>query len=417
MNEVALLQSNKMAEAAKLHNIPFVVRQINDGTLSEKNGVYCIYGISQEDVDSVNRLDEDALYRFCAKQEADLTIAYPHCTVSKITDSRNLETAAMIIDNLVVFEFLRDKAKDFGLKINARKLFNGNISDIEVAYNESINPKRKMYDRRVFYDLVKRYLEFYDEDIPEKDFLEKHKEYKPETNTVHSIKAKNWVSNERYSCDELTLFRPNRTISSTAIEEKYLKEFEALMNKEEINYHIFPEAVICNDFGETDLPDDDFYEYMDRKPRIMHTVAFDSKFEGIANGFKYTKENEYLNKHKKELRYDSNVSYSVFLIPRLWINYVTAELAANDNEVIDKNDDDIIFDVRGAYVSSSYESFGLIAASEAGRKKITTAMVHALECHTKEKIINYEQEKEMLGDYAQIAAKKHKTLPFFGESR
>ena len=107
MNEVAIRQSNKMAEAAKMHDMPFAIRQINNGALVEQNGVYCIYGIDQTDVDNVSRLDEEALFKFCKKQEADFTIAYPHCTVTKITDTNNLQTAAMILDNFIVFDFLR----------------------------------------------------------------------------------------------------------------------------------------------------------------------------------------------------------------------------------------------------------------------------------------------------------------------
>lgn len=416
MNEVAIRQSNKMAEAAKMHDMPFAIRQINNGALVEQNGVYCIYGIDQTDVDNVSRLDEEALFKFCKKQEADFTIAYPHCTVTKITDTNNLQTAAMILDNFIVFDFLRQKAKDFGLKINARMVSNRNLSDLEVAYDESLNEKRPLSERKVFYDLVKTYLELYHENVKEEEFFKRHPEYAPKTNLVHETKTKNWVSDREYSCSESQLHRPSRMISSTTIEEKYLPELEDLLNKEEVYYHIAEKGVVCNDFGETDLPDDNFYDLMERKPRIMHTVAFDSRYEGLINGFKRTKENEYLRKHAVNLRYDSTFKYQAFSIPELWINHITDELARSDRDIVDKRNDEIIFDVKGTYVPSTYSTFGIVTTTQSGAEKVINALKHAMDAHMKMKIVNHDLEKQQLGDCAKItdmsSNKKQNKLPF-----
>ncbi len=414
MNEVAIQQSNKMAKAAQFHNIPFAVRQINNGALAQQNGVYCIYGINQEDVGSISRLDDAALYKFCNKQEDDLTLAYPQCTVTKITDINNLETAAMILDNFIVFDFLREKAADFGLKINSRVIKNSVLSDIEVAYNESINAKRKPEDRKSFYDVVRKHMEMFHENVSFEEFYKNHSEYDTESTLIHSIKGKVWTSDREYYTDESRLYRPNRTISSTPIEEKYLEEFEDMMNKEEIHYYIDPEAFICNDFGESDLPDDDFYEYMEAKPRKMHTVMFDSKYEGLVNGFKRSKENDFLAKHAKALRYDSDFKYYPFSIPELWIHQVVSVLESLGSK-------DIIFDVKGTYVPSSYTTFGLIATTQSDAEKIISALKEAMKIQTELKITKPDKERELLGNYreesAKIAQKTVRRIPFFGNKK
>ncbi len=392
MNEIAKRQAGNLQKVINERGLYCAVREINTGALnSQTSGVYVMIGLDESSVNNYNRLDTTRFVEEYKQQLARTGIYSPKCQIVRITDSNNLEACADVLDMSILFEFLRDKSKDFGYKKMHTLISDPLIVLACTYYNESINPDRTDELREAAYEGCRQIFEYLNSDCKNMDeFYKKNKHYitkpsgkfKYETGTV-------WTSNSSYYRPLELLAAPTRPILKTPIEEKYLKEFESLMEQKKIEFYISPNPVIENDFGTTDLPEQKMFEN-GPKASVTHSVYYDAAYAGLVEGWTYAKNFKNLEKHAKSLELDTgdiNNKY-FFSVPSYWVNLFT--------NYLEECGSNYIFDIDGVYIPSTRSTFGIVVDNNTDMEHVKNAFKYSIEQKSSFHVIDKLAERAYL---------------------
>jgi len=407
MNRLALQQNtralknmiDKITPSISGRGMYFKVKEVNTGDLVlNKSGIYVMCGLNEQTVCDFSSLDPDSLYEIAVSQEAEVAKMYPKCSVFQFTSDNQLLKCADMLDHVIMFEFLRDKAKDFGIKNLPSKIDEGLLDLSMYYYSQSLKLKYPDHLRHELYKSCKNLFDF---------FGSKYTKIEDYYNSKGNTSDKKHVPNWRYlnpkeyiskspNCVESVakLIRPNRLIAISSVPAQALPELEKLLTNKGIKYFINKEPVVVNDFGIPETEENKKLFFNDesfKKPAVYYMVQFDSVYTPFISGYTNAEIYDGLKDHAKHIPLitNSDKKYNAINIPAYWvesfIDYLKAEKI------------NYIYDIDSTYTQSNTFEIGFVFDSEAEYHRAANIVIKIIEGKMEYHEIDRTLERASLG--------------------
>ena len=406
MNNLAVQQNtralknvvDKLAPAIAEHGMYCSIKEVNTGELIlNKSGIYLMCGLDEKTVNDFATMDADSLYELAVSQEVQVAQMFPKCTVFHFTSENQLLQCADMLDKVIMLEFLRDKAKDFGVKSLPSQIDEGLLDLAMYYYSESLKLKYPENLRHELYKSCKNLFDFFGSKYKSiKDY------YKDKENTSDKKNVENWkyIDAKAYiskspNCVESVdkLIRPNRQIAISSVPAQALPELEKLLTNKGIKYFINKEPVVVNDFG---IPNNEttkklFEDKSFKKPMVYYMVQFDSAYTSFISSYTNAEIYDGLKDHAKHLPLitGSDKKINAINIPAYWVEAFIDYLKAENINYI--------YDIDGTYTQSSTFEVGFVFDSEAEYKRAANIVIKILEGKMSYHEIDKTLERAALG--------------------
>ena len=391
MNEIAKLQANTLVNTAKNRGLYCQVREVNTGGVKlNKSGMYVMFGMDEETVNSFARKDADGLYELARSQAVEHGTIYPKCQIIQLTDSNSMVQAADALDYMIGLEFLRDQAKELGVKTLRSQMQYATVLLASYYYREALEYPEVV--RETAMKSCNMLFEYFGSKYNTiEEFFEHNKQYRTKDTGMFTYATGNiYNATGEYHVPIESLFHAgDRKVCASNIQEKDLPELEKMLCAKKIHYHIKPECRISDNYGE---PVDENSKKIFKngpKARVWHTIYYDEAYDNLINGWYAARYYTNLKDHVKSLSYDPNGPYMPVVVPAAWIENVTNYL--NDIHA------NYYFDVNCAYAPTTLETIGLVVDNKTDLQRIATAITSVIQGKQTYKEIDRVLEKASLG--------------------
>ena len=406
MNSLAVQQNtralknlvDKLTTAVSGHGMYCSIREVNTGDLIlNKSGVYVMCGLDEKTVSDFSTMNADALYELAVAQETQVHNMFPKCTVFHFTCENQLFQCSNMLDQIIMIEFLRDKAKEFGIKNLPSQIDTGLLDLALYYYTESLKLKYPENLRHELYKSCKNLFDFFGSKYKNIEDYYKDKDKTSDKKDVQNwkyIDAKEYISKSPNQVeDAYKLVGPNRQIAMCSVPAQALPELEKILTNKGIKYFINKEPIVLNDFG---VPDNEFTKklFSDksfRKAEVYYTIQFDSAYAPFVNGYVNAEIYSEVKDHAKHLPLitNSDRKMNVMLVPVFWAEaFVDSLKTENIN---------FIYDIDGTYTQPNPFELGFVFDSDAEYQRAANIIIKIAEAKMNYHAIDKTLERAALG--------------------
>ena len=389
---------DKLAPAINKHGMYCSIKEVNTGDLIlNKSGIYLMCGLDEKTVGDFSIKDADSLYELAVAQETQPGSMFPKCTVFHFTNENQLLKCADMLDQIIMLEFLRDKAKDFGIK-NLPSQINTGLLDLAMYYySESLKLKYPENLRRELYKSCKNLFDFFGSKYKSIEDYYKDKENTSDKKDVQNwryLNPKEYVSKSPNQVESVSkLMKPNREIAMCSVPAQALPELEEILTNKDIKYFINKEPIVIDDFG---IPTNEttkklFDDKSFRKPTVYYNIQFDSAYTSFICQHVNAEIYDGLKDHAKYLPLitNSDRKINVITVPCFWVEAFVDYLKSENINYI--------YDINGTYAKSDSFEIGFVFDSEAEYKRAANVIIKILEGKMEYHEIDKTLERAALG--------------------